>query len=150
MEPHNDAPTRSKRAVKQSAWLRGYVLVPDGASKRQRPVSPGIGEAHDRAAPPAAASAQLDPEPADEHSDDLHGPCNVGREGIRLMSTSHGLIILSNQPFLFSLRFPTFTQSLQYNTSSAHDKRVAAATAAAAQSFNMLLLVLASTYCEQL
>jgi hypothetical protein len=70
MEPNNEAPQRSKRAVKRSAWLKGYVSVPDSASKRQRPASAGRGQAQDRAAPPAHAGAQLDPEPAYEHSDD--------------------------------------------------------------------------------
>jgi hypothetical protein len=70
MGPNNDAPQRTKRAVKRASWLKGYVTVSDNESKRQRPANPGRGQAQDSAAPPAHAGAQLDPEPASEHFDD--------------------------------------------------------------------------------
>ncbi|WIA17357.1 hypothetical protein OEZ85_014219 [Tetradesmus obliquus] len=70
MEPNNDVPQRSRRAVKRSFKLQGYVTVDSDASKRQRPASAGSGQAQDSAAPRSHAGAQLDPEPASEHSDD--------------------------------------------------------------------------------
>lgn len=70
MEPNNDAPQRSRRAIKRSFKLQGYVTVDSDASKRQRPASAGSGQAQDSAAPRSHAGAQLDPEPASEHSDD--------------------------------------------------------------------------------
>lgn len=70
MEPNNDVPQRSRRAVKRSFKLQGYVSVDSDASKRQRPASAGSGQPQDSAAPRSHAGAQLDPEPASEHSDD--------------------------------------------------------------------------------